>query len=172
MARHPWVAKADEGVRFAVQLPVRPEEVGGLVETARLVEGLGYDGLFIFDHPAEHPDPWVLLSGKIVARWLLPGAVACGILMAIIRPAAEVWLPWALDVSSERYGPIGMAFTYLAWLYVVAFVFIGSAVLGQVVVSDEGRAGAWLRGEPGSPPEHDVRRRDADENRDTGRSVR
>lgn len=116
--------------------------------------------------------PWVLLAGRITARWLLPGAVACGVVMAFVRPAAEVWLPWALDVSSERYGPIGMAFTYLAWLYVVAFVFIACAVLGQVVVSDEGRAGAWLRGDPFSPGEHDARRLGERENRDTGRSVR
>ncbi|MFH7324391.1 YhjD/YihY/BrkB family envelope integrity protein [Aeromicrobium sp. JJY06] len=116
--------------------------------------------------------PWVLLAGRIAARWLLPGAVACGIAMAIVRPAAEVWLPWALDVSAGRYGPIGMAFTYLAWLYVVAFILIGTAVLGQVLVSDEGRAGAWLRGDPGSPPEHDARPGPDDENRDTGRSVR
>ncbi|SKB10231.1 YhjD/YihY/BrkB family envelope integrity protein [Aeromicrobium choanae] len=93
--------------------------------------------------------PWVLLAGRVVARWMVPGAVAFGLVMMVVRPAADVWLPWALDVSAERYGPIGMAFTYLAWLYVVAFVFIGTAVIGQVVVSDRGRAGAWLRGQHG-----------------------
>ena len=40
-----------------------------------------------------------------------------------------------------------MAFTYLAWLYVVAFVFVATAVLGQVLVSDEGTIGQRLRGE-------------------------
>lgn len=97
--------------------------------------------------------PWVLLAGRVVARWMLPGAVAFGIVMMLVRPAADVWLPWALDVSAQRYGPIGMAFTYLAWLYVVAFAFIGTAVIGQVVVSDRGRAGAWLRGRHGLTPQ-------------------
>lgn len=97
--------------------------------------------------------PWVLLAGRVVARWMVPGAVLFGIVMMVVRPAADVWLPWALDVSAERYGPIGMAFTYLAWLYVVAFVFIGTAVIGQVVVSDRGRAGIWLRGDHRLTPE-------------------
>jgi alkanesulfonate monooxygenase SsuD/methylene tetrahydromethanopterin reductase-like flavin-dependent oxidoreductase (luciferase family) len=50
-----------------------------LVETARLVEQLGYDGLFIFDHPAEHPDPWVLLSGlaTVTERVTLGSVVNC-----------------------------------------------------------------------------------------------
>ncbi|WP_313408962.1 YhjD/YihY/BrkB family envelope integrity protein [Aeromicrobium sp.] len=97
--------------------------------------------------------PWVLLAGRIAGRWLVPGAVAFALLMMVIRPAADVWLPWALDASAARYGPIGMAFTYLAWLYTVAFVFIGTAVIGQVVVSDRGRAGAWLRGRRGLTPQ-------------------
>ncbi|MET1132199.1 MAG: YhjD/YihY/BrkB family envelope integrity protein [Aeromicrobium sp.] len=115
--------------------------------------------------------PWVLLAGRVVARWMVPGAVAFGIVMMVIRPAAEVWLPWALDVSAERYGPIGMAFTYLAWLYVVAFAFLGTAVVGQVVVSDRGRAGAWLRGDTVSPRKHDASRRGHRENRRSGRKL-
>jgi len=79
--------------------------------------------------------PWMLLSGVVRARVLLPGAAGFAALMAAIRPAADVWLPWALQTSSDRYGPIGMAFTYLAWLYVVAFVLLGSAVVGHVLVS-------------------------------------
>ena len=91
--------------------------------------------------------PWILLTGFVRARWLLPGAAAFALVMSIIRPATEIWLPWALEVSSDRYGPIGMAFTYLAWLYVVSFVFVATAVLGQVLVSDEGTIGRSLRGD-------------------------
>ena len=68
-----------------------------------------------------------------------------------VRPAADVWLPRALAVSADRYGSIGPAFTYLAWLYVVAFVFVTAAVLGQVVASDTGRLGTWIRGDSRPP---------------------
>ena len=40
-----------------------------------------------------------------------------------------------------------MAFTYLAWLYVISFIFLASAVLGQVIATDRGGFGAWIRGE-------------------------
>ncbi|TCI97638.1 YhjD/YihY/BrkB family envelope integrity protein [Aeromicrobium sp. IC_218] len=90
--------------------------------------------------------PWVLLSGQVAARVLLPAAVCFGVVMLGLRPAADAWLPWALEVSSDRYGPIGMAFTYLAWLYVVSFVLLATAVLGRVLAGDEGRLGSWIRG--------------------------
>ncbi|HEX6148254.1 YhjD/YihY/BrkB family envelope integrity protein [Nocardioides sp.] len=94
--------------------------------------------------------PWVLLSGGVAARRLFPGAALFAVVMLAVRPASDVWLPRALDVSADRYGSIGLAFTYLAWLYVVSLVFIASAVLGQVIASDAGRLGAWVRGV--SPP--------------------
>lgn len=64
MARHPWVAKADEGIRFGVQLvvPNDPEALPRLTETGRWVEGLGFDAIFIFDHPVLHAEPFVCLS--------------------------------------------------------------------------------------------------------------
>lgn len=88
--------------------------------------------------------PWMLLAGVIGVRALAPGAIGFAVVMLAIRPSAAVWLPWALETSSERYGPIGIAFTYLAWLYVVAFVLLGTAIVGRAVVS---------------PPVHDAPRR-------------
>jgi alkanesulfonate monooxygenase SsuD/methylene tetrahydromethanopterin reductase-like flavin-dependent oxidoreductase (luciferase family) len=81
MARHPWVAEADRGIRWGVQLivPNRPNALPDLLETGRLVERLGYDAIFIFDHPAVHVDPWIALSGLAVAadRVRLGSAVNC-----------------------------------------------------------------------------------------------
>ncbi len=62
MGRHPWVAAGDERVRFGVQLVARPDEASSLVESGTLVESLGFDGLFVFDHPSVHVDPWVTLG--------------------------------------------------------------------------------------------------------------
>src|SRR3954454_15871731 len=81
MARHPWVAAADNGMRWGVQLivPDQPEGLRNLMQTGRRVEELGYDTLFIFDHPAIHADPWIALSGLAVAtkRVRLGSAVNC-----------------------------------------------------------------------------------------------
>ncbi|HEX5920013.1 MAG TPA: YhjD/YihY/BrkB family envelope integrity protein [Nocardioides sp.] len=100
--------------------------------------------------------PWLLLSGAVRLRLLLPAAVLFATLMLFVRPASAVWLPRALEASAERYGSIGVAFTYLAWLYVVAFCVLLTAVFGQVIAVDRGWLGTWLRGErePGGDGAH------------------
>jgi membrane protein len=90
--------------------------------------------------------PVVLLAGAVPVRRLLPGALMFGAVMLVVRPASAVYLPHALNTSAERYGSIGVAFTYLAWLYAVAFCFLLTGVMGKVIAADEGRVGSWLRG--------------------------
>jgi alkanesulfonate monooxygenase SsuD/methylene tetrahydromethanopterin reductase-like flavin-dependent oxidoreductase (luciferase family) len=81
MARHPWVAAGDHGVRFGVQLITshEPDALPRLLETGKRVEELGYDGLFIFDHPMIHVDPWVALSAlsTVTSRVRLGSVVNC-----------------------------------------------------------------------------------------------
>ena len=50
-----------------------------------------------------------------------------------------------MEESAARYGTIGIAFTYLAWLYVVALLFLATAILGQVIAEDQGRLGQFIR---------------------------
>ena len=79
--RHPWVAEADRGVRFGVQLivPDEREALPRLLETAQRVEALGYDALFVFDHPLIHVDNWIALAGIApqTERIRLGSAVNC-----------------------------------------------------------------------------------------------
>ncbi|WP_244927963.1 YhjD/YihY/BrkB family envelope integrity protein [Nocardioides sp. W7] len=89
--------------------------------------------------------PWVLLAGEVRPRMLAPGAVLFALLMLTVRPATAAWLPNALEVSADRYGPIGVAFTYLACLYTASLCFLATAVLGQVIATDEGTFGQWIR---------------------------
>lgn len=89
--------------------------------------------------------PWLLLSGAVRARLLLPGALVLAVLMLPVRPVMTAWLPQALESSADRYGSIGVTFTYLALLYGVSFTLLATAVVGQVVATDEGRLGRWIR---------------------------
>lgn len=91
--------------------------------------------------------PWVLLSGRLAARLLVPGALICASVMLMVRPVSDAWLPRALETSAHHYGSIGLAFTYLAWLYTLSFIYVAAAVLGQVIASDQGGLGRWIRGE-------------------------
>jgi len=90
--------------------------------------------------------PWLLLSGAVRLRRLVPGAMIFAAVMLAVRPASSLWLPRALEVSADRYGSIGVAFTYLAWLYVVSFCALLTAVVGQVVAEDPGWLGRLIRG--------------------------
>jgi membrane protein len=89
--------------------------------------------------------PWVLLARAVRPRLLSLGALVFATVMLAVRPATQVWLPRALEVSAERYGSIGVAFTYLTWLYILSFCLLTSAVLGQAIATDPGRLGRWIR---------------------------
>ncbi|XVV08320.1 YhjD/YihY/BrkB family envelope integrity protein [Actinoplanes sp. CA-131856] len=90
--------------------------------------------------------PWILSARQIRARLLLPGALLFGVAMLVLRPIGSVYLPHALDVSSARFGTIGVAFTYIGWLYVLSFAYLITAAAGQVIATDPGRLGRAIRG--------------------------
>ena len=91
--------------------------------------------------------PWVLLAGAVRPRVLVPGAALFAAVMLLVRPMSALWLPRALETSADRFGSIGVAYTYLAWLYVVSFCFLATAVIGRVVATDDGWIGRWIRSE-------------------------
>jgi hypothetical protein len=79
MARHPWVAEADNGIRWGIQLVLGDAGMETLRERARLVEQLGFDGFFLFDHPALQPDPWLCLAAlsSVTEKVRLGSVVNC-----------------------------------------------------------------------------------------------
>src|SRR4051794_6565808 len=78
VARHPWVADADRGVRFGVLLTgakglegpgglehgwlIHRDPIGATLETARYAEELGFDAVFVPETPRLFPDPLVMLA--------------------------------------------------------------------------------------------------------------
>ena len=93
--------------------------------------------------------PWLLLAGQVEVRRLVPAAILFAVVLVPMRLTGATFLPRALEESADRYGTIGVAFTYLAWLYVVSLLYLGTAVLGHVLAEDQGRLGTFIRrGEP------------------------
>jgi membrane protein len=105
--------------------------------------------------------PWILLSGIVHPRLLLPGALILALVMLPARPVMAAWLPQALETSADQFGSIGVAFTYLALLYAVSFAFLATAILGQVIATDEGRLGRWIRADAAAAKEEPDRRNGA-----------
>ena len=89
--------------------------------------------------------PRLLLGRAVPIRMLLPSGCAFALAMLGVRPAGAVYLPRALQSSYDRYGTIGLAFTYIGWLYALAFCLLLTAVVGQVV-AHEGLPGGLRRG--------------------------
>jgi membrane protein len=78
--------------------------------------------------------PWVLLAGQVAWRRLLPGGVLMGVGTGLISVGSQVYLPRALSSAARQYGALGIAFTYISWLFVVMTVLIGTTLVGAVVV--------------------------------------
>ena len=92
--------------------------------------------------------PWILLSGRVAARCLVPGALIFAVVVTTARPVSHDLLTQSLSDSAEQYGTIGVAFTYIAFLYALSLWFLATAFLGQVIATDEGRLGRWIRRAP------------------------
>ncbi len=117
MARHPWVAAADNGKpRWGVQLitPNEPRALPALMETAKLVENLGFDAAFVFDHPGLHVDPWIALSGMatITKTLRLGSAVNCN---GYRHPGMLARLGADLDNLSDGRLIFGIGSGWLEW---------------------------------------------------------
>jgi membrane protein len=89
--------------------------------------------------------PWLLMAGRVRIYSLVPGAFLYALVMLLAHPAATRYLPHALETSAARYGAMGVAFTYLTYLYCVSFALLGTAIIGQVIAQDEGAFGRFIR---------------------------
>jgi membrane protein len=95
--------------------------------------------------------PWLLLTRQISWRRLLPGGVLMGLCAVVTSTAGGVYLPRALASASRQFGALGVAFTYIGWLFVVGFVLVCSTVLGAVFARDESRFARLIVGERPGP---------------------
>jgi membrane protein len=105
--------------------------------------------LFVADVAITAAVPAMLLAGAVPFRRLLPGALAFGLIMLAVRPAGHIYLPRALRSSNAHYGTIGLAFTYIGWLYIISFCLLAATVIGRVLATDPGLIGRVIRGEAG-----------------------
>ena len=105
--------------------------------------------LFVLDVAITVLVPWMLLGRAVPVRRLVPGGLAFGLVMLFVRPAGHIYLPRALRSSSAHYGTIGLAFTYIGWLYVISFCLLVTAVIGQTLATDHSLVGRVIRGEAG-----------------------
>jgi membrane protein len=88
--------------------------------------------------------PWLLLVGRVSVIRLLPAATLMGVGSVGLTVASQIYMPHALTIGEEHFGSLGVAFTFIGWLFVVSFVLVIATVLGAVIAQDEGVEGLVL----------------------------
>jgi uncharacterized BrkB/YihY/UPF0761 family membrane protein len=111
--------------------------VWGLVGKARA--DLGFAGLlFAFAAVVPYCAVWLgvsLLLPHGDAPWtaLLPGALLMGVGLQVIHLGTVLFVAGRVERASETYGPLGVAFTILVWLFVICRVVVASAMLNATL---------------------------------------
>ena len=97
--------------------------------------------------------PSVLLVREIPWRLLAPGGVIMGVAAVAMFFVSRIYMPKALGYAARKFGDLGVAFTYIGWLFAVAFVLIVATTLGTVLAREPGPMARWLgRRSTGRPP--------------------
>lgn len=90
--------------------------------------------------------PFVLLSGRVRWRALVPTALATAVGTVALGALSARYVPHLLSTNERRYGTIGVAFAIESWLVLLFAVVLGATILGAVLATAPGRMGVWARG--------------------------
>ena len=76
---------------------------------------------------------WVVINRSVSLRALLPGSVLAGLGFAVASLIGRVYLPAVLASSADQFGVLGLAFSYIGWLFVLMAVFLVAATIGRII---------------------------------------
>ena len=76
---------------------------------------------------------WLLPHGDAHWRDLVPGALLVAVGIQLIHLGTVLFIADRIERASDAYGPLGIAFTLLFWLFVVSRVIVGSAMLNAAL---------------------------------------
>nr|WP_206025706.1 hypothetical protein [Rhodococcus sp. 14C212] len=124
-----------------------------LIGVIRQVSGLQYVGrpLAILGELAVWMAVWTVcphlltkgaLSGRVL--WATGMLTASGLTM--VRAAGRIVLPRFTATAEAKFGPLGVVFTSISWLFVLSLVIVGAATITKALALDESYLGRYLRG--------------------------
>src|SRR3954470_22869931 len=90
---------------------------------------------------------WVVLNRAISFRSLFPGALLCGLGLAIAGGVGRIYLPISLTSAARQFGVLGITIAYVGWIFVLMSVVVIAVTVGKVLSVDYG----VMRGRPASP---------------------
>jgi len=99
--------------------------------------------------------PRLLLIRQVGWRALMPGGLLMGLCAIVLSAVSTLYLRLALASSAERYGALGVAFTYISWLFVLSFVLVVTTVVGATLIRRVPLLRAWARVDVPEPEARD-----------------
>ena len=72
---------------------------------------------------------WMLPHGEAPLRALIPGAILVAVGIQAVHLATALFIGAKVARASATYGSLGVAFTVLAWLYILSRIIVASAML-------------------------------------------
>ena len=72
---------------------------------------------------------WMLPHGEAPLRALIPGAILVAVGIQAVHLATVLFIGAKVARASATYGSLGVAFTVLAWLYILSRIIVASAML-------------------------------------------
>jgi uncharacterized BrkB/YihY/UPF0761 family membrane protein len=72
---------------------------------------------------------WMLPHGEAPLRALVPGAILVAVGIQAVHLATALFIGAKVARASATYGSLGVAFTVLAWLYILSRIIVASAML-------------------------------------------
>lgn len=76
---------------------------------------------------------WIVINRSVSLRALLPGSALAGLGFAVATVVGRVYLPGVLASSADQFGVLGLAFSYIGWLFVLMSVLLAAVTLGRVI---------------------------------------
>jgi len=72
---------------------------------------------------------WMLPHGEAPLKALIPGAILVAVGIQAVHLATALFIGAKVARASATYGSLGVAFTVLAWLYILSRIIVASAML-------------------------------------------
>ncbi|MDE1674428.1 hypothetical protein [Nocardia gipuzkoensis] len=97
--------------------------------------------------------PFLLTKGALTGRLLWVSGVLTAAGLTAVHLVGRFALPRITANAKEHFGPLGLAFTSVSWLFLMSVVIVGAASVVKGLALDETPLGRYLRGPNGDDRE-------------------
>ncbi|WFS10998.1 hypothetical protein [Rhodococcus aetherivorans] len=90
--------------------------------------------------------PYLLTRGALSGRVLWATGMLTASGLTVVRAAGRIALPKLTATAETKFGPLGVVFTSISWLFALSMVIVGAATITKALALDESYLGRYLRG--------------------------